>query len=175
MTEISYIIKRSRRARHLRITVSGEKTVLTVPLRVSLAQAKHFFHSRRAWVEQALKRSRALKRPWQGTVSEFARHKARAKKLIVERVKHLARAHGFSYRRISIKNHSSKWGSCSKAGNLNFNYRLWFLPPELVDYVVAHELCHLRHLNHSQSFWQEVRSILPEYLAWRRAIKRYHL
>jgi hypothetical protein len=70
-----------------------------------------------------------------------------------------------------IKNTSSRWGSCSRLGNLNFNYKIVFLPPELQDYLVVHELCHLGQFNHSQSFWNLVKKTIPEYLRLRKNLR----
>lgn len=176
MADISYTIRKSKRAKSLRVTVSHRGVFVTVPYRLPLRHAEHFLKSRIDWVQKALCRlSPKQPSPWTGTAAEYHRYRARAKKLVTERVKHWAGAHGFSYRRISIKNHRSKWGSCSKTSNLNFNYRLIFLPPELVDYVVVHELCHLRHLNHSKKFWQVARSVLPDVIELRRRMRQYHL
>ncbi len=66
-------------------------------------------------------------------------------------------------KRITIRNQRRRWGCCSSKGNLNFNYRLLFIPPELSDYVIVHELCHLKELNHSPAFWREVEKVLPNY------------
>lgn len=79
--------------------------------------------------------------------------------------------YGFSYKRIFIKNQKSCWGSCSEHGNLNFNYKLLFLPPHLADYVIIHELCHLAELNHSPRFWSLVAEVCPEYKKHRRELR----
>jgi len=90
-------------------------------------------------------------------------HKESARALIVSRVEYYATTYGFQYNRVAIKNTSTRWGSCSSLKNLNFNYKLALLDLELLDYVVVHELCHLRHMNHSKQYWQEVEQILPQY------------
>lgn len=98
-------------------------------------------------------------------------HKEQARAFVRSRVAQLSLAHGFSYKRIAIRNTRRSWGSCSELGNLNFNYKIIFLPHELAEYIIVHELCHLRELNHSQTFWAHVASILPDYRERRRALR----
>ena len=78
---------------------------------------------------------------------------------------------GVDYGRIAIRNQVSRWGRCSSKGNLNFNCLLMLCPPEVVDYVVVHELCHRRHMDHSVAFWGEVERVLPDYKARRAWLK----
>lgn len=102
----------------------------------------------------------------------WAWYRREAERWLRERVDHYSARYGFAPRAIKVKDVKSRWGSCSVKGNLNFNWRLVLAPPPVVDYVVVHELCHLRHPNHSKRFWNLVRSILPEYetqKAWLRA------
>lgn len=90
-------------------------------------------------------------------------YRRQAKEYLGPRVAHLARRYGFEYQRISIKGQSTRWGSCSTNRNLNFNYRLMMTPPAVVDYVIIHELCHLREMNHSPRFWALVAKYCPDY------------
>ena len=87
----------------------------------------------------------------------------RALVYIPERVKYFAPQVGVSYGRITIRNQKTRWGSCSGKGNLNFNCLLMLTPPEVIDYVVVHELCHRKEMNHSKAFWDQVERILPDY------------
>ena len=95
----------------------------------------------------------------------------RALKTIPERVKHYAPLVGVSYGRITIRNQRTKWGSCSGKGNLNFNFLLVLAPPEVLDSVVVHELCHRKEMNHSDKYYAEVLRVFPDYWKWDRWLK----
>ena len=75
--------------------------------------------------------------------------------------------------RITIRNQKTRWGSCSAKGNVNFNYQLYYMPPELMDYVIVHELAHRRHMDHSALFWAEVKRYCPDYKVYRNQLKKY--
>ena len=89
-----------------------------------------------------------------------------------ERLEHFNRHYQVPLRKVFIKNHKSRWGSCSERGNLNFNYKLIFLPPQVVDYIIAHELCHLKEFNHSPKFWALVEQTIPNHRAIRAELRR---
>lgn len=94
---------------------------------------------------------------------DYLLHRELARKLISERVDFFSKKYNFFYQRIAIKNTKTRWGSCSIKKNLNFNYRILFLEKELQDYIIVHELCHLKEMNHSKKFWLEIEKILPDY------------
>ncbi|HVY72714.1 MAG TPA: M48 family metallopeptidase [Candidatus Paceibacterota bacterium] len=102
----------------------------------------------------------------------YLKHKELARVLVHARILYFNQFYNVPLRKIFIKNHKSRWGSCSEKGNLNFNYKLAFLPPHLVDYIVVHELCHLHHFNHSPSFWALVAQTLPNHKALRLELRR---
>ena len=87
----------------------------------------------------------------------------KAIEVIPKRVKYFAPIVGVTYGRITIRNQKTRWGSCSAKGNLNFNCLLMLTPPKVLDYVVIHELCHRKEMNHSKSFWAEVEKVMPDY------------
>lgn len=93
----------------------------------------------------------------------YVANKEAARALIAERITHFNRHYQVPVRRIAIKNLKSRWGSCSRKGNLNFSYKLLFLSPDLRDYVIVHELCHLKEFNHRSKFWAYVAETIPDY------------
>ena len=106
---------------------------------------------------------------------QYIARKEEARQMLVTRVNYFLLEFGpiLTHRplAISIRDQHGRWGSCSGKGNITFNYKLVLLPPELRDYVVVHELCHLVELNHSRAFWELVGKILPEWKELRRALK----
>ena len=94
-----------------------------------------------------------------------------ALKVIPERAKYYAKKLGVTYGRITIRNQRSRWGSCSQRKNLNFNCLLMLVPPEVLDSVIVHELCHLKEMNHSEKFYAEVLSVFPDYWKHQKWLK----
>ncbi len=102
---------------------------------------------------------------------EYLRLKEAARHLAHALAAKLNAVYGFRVGRIAIRNQRSRWGSCSKRGNLNFNYRIALLPPRYAEYIVAHELCHLACFDHSRAFWDLVEKTIPEYREIRKQLK----
>lgn len=102
-------------------------------------------------------------------------NKVGVRKLVLARLERFNAVYGFAYHRVSIKDQRTMWGSCSRKGNLNFNWRVIQLPPALADYVIVHELCHLQELNHSRRFWDLVARTIPDYKERRKALRAYSL
>ncbi|MFH1780927.1 MAG: M48 family metallopeptidase [Candidatus Nealsonbacteria bacterium] len=100
-------------------------------------------------------------------------NKEQASSLIQERIFYFNQFYSFQYNKITIKRQKTRWGSCSKKGNLNFNYKIALLPQHLADYIIAHELCHLVVFNHSQKFWDFLRKLVPNYLVAKRELRNY--
>jgi predicted metal-dependent hydrolase len=107
------------------------------------------------------------------TMEEIRSLAGKAMEVIPRRVAHYAPIVGVSYGRITIRNQKTRWGSCSGKGNLNFNCLLMLAPPEVLDYVVVHELCHRREMNHSPRFWALVEQVLPDWRQRRQWLKTH--
>ena len=103
--------------------------------------------------------------------AHYLEHKEAARCLVTNLVKHWNQFYGFEYNRIAIRNQRRCWGSCSSLKNLNFNYRILFLPPHLQDYIVVHELCHLEELNHGKEFWNLIQRQIPHYEDYIKELK----
>jgi len=95
-----------------------------------------------------------------------------ARRFIESRIKYFNSFYGFKIKRVAIKNTSTRWGSCSSLGNLNFNYKIIYLRAQLADYLIVHELCHLGELNHSKRFWTLVGKTIPDYVNLNKELKR---
>lgn len=93
-----------------------------------------------------------------------------ANTFLASRLTAMAQKHGFEVCEIAIRGQRSRWGSCTRAGNISLNYKLIFYDEAVIDYVIIHELCHLRQMNHSKRFWLEVEAIIPEYKRLRRTL-----
>ena len=171
---VTYTLSRSTRARYMRLTVQpGGTAVLTVPHRVPEYMIEKFLAQHTEWIERGIKRMKDFKPlPVSGRRS-YLKHKEEARAFITERVAYWNRFYGFEHGRIAIKNTKHLWGSCSRKGNLNFSYALLFLPRELADYVVVHELSHLKEHNHGPRFWESVAKALPDWKSHRRELRKY--
>jgi predicted metal-dependent hydrolase len=101
----------------------------------------------------------------------YRTHKEAARTLITARLAYYNQFYNLTYHRVAIKDQRRCWGSCSSNGNLNFSYKLLFLPACLRDYVILHELCHLRVLNHSVDFWNTMAPVMPDYKERARALR----
>ena len=165
------IIKSDRKTIAIQIKADGQ-VVVRCPKRMRIEEARRFVESKANWIEKHL-----AKRPAQDvakyTPQEIGQLREQARKLVTDRVKYYAPIIGVTYNKIAIRTQHTRWGSCSSKGNLNFNCLLALVPPEVLDYVVVHELCHRKELNHSARFWSEVEKVLPNYNVHRKWLKEH--
>lgn len=174
---IEYTVKKSIKAKNMRITIRPDESVtVTIPHRMSREKAEQFVQEKRSWIENVLRGLRLRPKPVctlpKACARDYKTHKDEALRIAVRRLEHFNAVYGFSWKNVAIKNTRSRWGSCSRLGNINFNYRIAFLPPDLADYLVVHELCHLGQMNHSPKFWKLVGKTIPEYPVLRRQLRR---
>lgn len=95
-----------------------------------------------------------------------------AGRFVESRINYFNKFYNFEINRVTIRNQSTRWGSCSSKGNLNFNYKIIYLRPKLADYLIVHELCHLKELNHSKRFWTLVEKTIPDYVKINKELRR---
>jgi hypothetical protein len=166
-------INRSRRARRVIISVSPTLGVrVSVPYRTSVLKALEFVETKKRWIQkhQALiaqneQRRQALAQSLQ--ISDAAA----AKKKITDRLYQLAEMHGFTCKRVTVRQQKTRWGSCSPKNTISLNIKLALLPVELADYVMLHELVHTRVHNHSRRFWAELDKYVPQSRAMTRRLR----
>lgn len=173
---IPYTLKRSRRARHIRVAVSCEAVTVTAPHWLAEHHIERFVADKAPWIEKTIAWYKAHTTPLQtaGTAQpSYGACRGRALKLVKEKLAFWNSQYGYSFHHVVIRNQRSRWGSCSKDGNLNFNYRILFLPEPLQDYIVVHELCHLRELNHSRKFWALMKQAIPDFVERKRELRKY--
>lgn len=132
-----------------------------------------FVQQKSAWIQEHV--SKAKSRPPNllqgGTKADYARLKDKALELVTIRLGHFNKVYGLSYKKVSIRNQKTRWGSCTSTGTLSFNYRIVLLSPEAADYIVVHELCHLAQMNHSIKFWRLVEKTVPDHRRIRASIR----
>lgn len=159
------IIRSSRRSMGLQVKADGT-VCARVPMQVMDYAVQEFIEGHADWIFK--KRKLVLSRDnrpdivYLPEVTEES-DRERIQTFIEEKVSHYASVMGVSYGRITMRNQKTRWGSCSSKGNLNFNCLLMLAPSEILDYVVVHELCHRKQMNHSKAFWLEVEKVLPDY------------
>lgn len=170
-----YTIRKSKRAKYLRLAVYPDgRVVLTVPHWLGGGVIERFFAERAEWVREKLEFFRSAPRTKQPRSREdYRARKGEARALVEGRIAHYAACYGLTVRAISIRQQKTRWGSCSRRGNISINYRILDLPSELQDYLVVHELCHLREMNHSPRFWALVAETIPDYREQKYALRQH--
>lgn len=166
-SQIGDVVFRKRKgSRRISIRVHPLKGVsVSVPYMVPYMAAEAFFRLKREWVLETMARQKEKYKdvvPMDPREIEVLRQQA--KKELPVRLAELARRYGFTYNRVAIKHNSSNWGSCSAKNNINLNLKIVRLPRALQDYILLHELCHLRHRNHGQEFHLLQEQVLREHL-----------
>lgn len=154
------VIRSNRKTVGIQILPDGE-ILVRAPYLLSESEIEKVVSDKEGWIKKHLPRQRETLPPFsEAQVREMAQ---KALEVIPQRVAYFAPLVGVTYGKITIRNQRTRWGSCSSKGNLNFNCLLMLAPMDVVDYVVVHELCHRKEMNHSPKFWAQVERILPNY------------
>ena len=160
------VIRSRRKTLSLEVKDDG-RVLLRAPLRCGERELRSFAQEHRGWIERKLRES-AQRRRTLDALGSFSEEELRAlqkkgKALFPARCAEYAPKLGVRYGRVSVRRQRSKWGSCSSRGNLNFNCLLLLAPERVLDYVVVHELAHIRYKDHSRAFYGFIESVLPDY------------
>jgi len=178
--EILLTVLRSSR-KSVGLEVRSEKEVLVrIPARLSDRELKNMVEKHKEWIFNKTALVQSRRETGNSTCAVPPENLSpeemeKIKEKIGARVKHYCQVMGVTVGRITIRNQKTRWGSCSAKGNVNFNYQLYYLPEELLDYVVIHELTHRKHMDHSREFWAEVETYCPDYKKRRNRLKSYQL
>ena len=160
------IVRSRRKTMTAEIEPDG-RVIVRAPMKMPLSEITRFLNEKSSLIEKHVRRRMAENeklsetRPF--TPEEIRKMADTAVEIIPRRVRYFAELKGISYNRITIRNQKTRWGSCTSAGNLNFNCLLVMTPPEVLDSVVVHELCHRLHPDHSKAFYDAVYKVFPEY------------
>lgn len=173
---MEYEIIRSNR-KTLAAQIWQGRLIIRAPQEATNVDIEHFINKRMQWIEahiaESLARTEAVRNIPKLTPEELRALTEQALRVIPERVAYYAPLVGVTYGRITIRRQTTRWGSCSSKGNLNFNCLLMLTPPEVLDSVVVHELCHRKELNHSKKFYAEVLRVFPTYRTQAKWLKEH--
>ena len=172
-----YEVRRSVRAKQFTLSVFRDGRVrVTLPIRADASHVDTLVRSHADWIVKKQGTYKDLpppRPPLRGHVRDYKKRKEDARVLVHERLKHFNEHYHFSYGRVAIKNMNTRWGSCSGKKNLNFHYKILDLSPEARDYLIIHELCHVKEMNHKPAFWALVAETIPKYRTIRPELKHF--
>ncbi len=175
---ISYTHKKSKRAKRMRLAVYCDgSVVITSPFGVQQSIIEKFVSDKKQWVWDKIQFFNSVDSKAIQTFSnkDYLENKDNAFILVNERFRFYNKIYGFSFNKIYIKNQKTRWGSCSNKQNLNLNYKIVFLSQKHQDYIIVHEMCHLKEFNHSRKFWALVEKALPNYLEIKKELRNHEL
>ena len=163
---VTYLIRRSRKAKRMRLAVYCDGNfVVTLPKGLNETTAEKYIIGKSKWVLSKLDffKNASLSKTFKLTSKAYIQHKEIALQITSVRIEHFNKIYRYKFNKLAIKNQRTRWGSCSKKKNLNFNFKIALLPTELQDYIIVHELCHLKEFNHSSKFWNLVSRTITNY------------
>ena len=176
MLTIVYTIKSNSKSKSVRIMIHQDgSVVVTKPKRVSKIVVRFLISRKENWIKEKIiemdsKPKRLLAHY---STKDYKDNRQKAYEVVWNKVLHFNKFYKYEIGKIFIRNQKTRWGSCSGKKNLNFNYKIVFLPEHLQDYIIVHELCHLKEMNHSSKFWNNVALKIPNYREIIKEIKLY--
>ena len=172
--KIPYTFRKSRRGKYMRLTIKTDASlVVSLPWRLSEETAMKFVLQKADWILKKVNYFRNNKSTLPPAVrKDYLQYKKLAREIVEKKLAYFNEFYNFKISRISIRNQKTRWGSCSKMGNLNFSYRIIYLPEKLCDYIIVHELCHIGEFNHSKKFWDLVQKTVSEHKKIRKEIRK---
>lgn len=176
MSTIPYTIKSNSKSKSVRIMIHQDgSVVVTKPKRVSKIVVRFLISRKENWIKEKIiemdsKPKRLLAHY---STKDYKDNRQKAYEVVWNKVLHFNKFYKYEIGKIFIRNQKTRWGSCSGKKNLNFNYKIVFLPEHLQDYIIVHELCHLKEMNHSSKFWNNVALKIPNYREIIKEIKLY--
>jgi len=180
MTEQEYKIVRSNRRKTMSIVIDEDgEVIVRIPRWVSKEAVEEFVEEKEDWIRDSKekminRKKRSESRNWSAVREEtYPWIRGLGGELFRKKVAQWAEIMGVEYNRITIKEVSTRWASCSSKKNLNFSWKVFVMPERLVDYLIVHELSHLKYMNHSEAFWDVVRTYIPEYKPLIKELENY--
>lgn len=169
--KVNYTLKKYRRQKRVNLIFHQDGSlVVTTPFLVTQKMVEEILQKNSQWIEDKLKQENNF--PVLQDLKQIRKAKNFAKLIIENKLKFFNEHYQLSYKKITIRDQRTRWGSCSSLGSLNFNYKIIYLSEELREYIVVHELCHLQEMNHSSNFWNLVAQKIPNYRELRRELKK---
>jgi predicted metal-dependent hydrolase len=166
----------SKRAKHLSITVRHDSSIrVAIPKGVTISIARKFLESKIKWIDRHLKKIQQQNQRVRPFTELSEGEKGEARKYLIKRLNYLSNKYGFPYNRVFIRNQRTRWGSCSSKDNISLNMKIIRLPQELQDYIILHELVHIKHKNHSKKFWQAMDKLVGDSKQLKKRMRQYRL
>jgi predicted metal-dependent hydrolase len=165
--KIEYTLRKHRKAKRMKVAIYCDgNCVVTLPWHMGIINAEQFIRQNAEWILEKMKSMKKIgkKSIFAGNDHvEYLKLKEYAREFVNKRLEKYNEIYGCKYKGVAIRNQKTRWGSCSAKGNLNFNYKIILLPPRHADYIIVHELCHLKEFNHGKRFWNLVAQTFPDY------------
>jgi len=165
-------ITKHRWSKRMTMRVKSGKVFVTIPVLATYSLGKIFVQQNFNWISSKIDKN---SNSWMPITADYSKDKTRAKKLIEAKLSEWNHYYNFSWGRVAVRDQATRWGSASNRGNLNFSWRIMYLPESLQDYIIVHEICHLEQSNHSKDFWNLVAKTIPNYKSLRKELKKYAL